>query len=211
MTAISEQASVGNHQSKKVILFMVAIPTVILLVSTLLYYMAENKIISLGTVNYGELISPPLKLTDLELKTLDQNALDYFQTEPKWSFVVIGGKDCDSLCEKILYLSRQTHTALGKKMNQVRRYYLTAEGGISHTFHQHLIEDYPHLTVANVNEKALQLLFKHSGIDPLASKQFFVVDPHGWVMMRYSVANIDADSLNVMGKKIIKDMKRLLK
>lgn len=212
MTVISEQANLANKpQGKRIILIMVTIPIVIILISTLLYYMAEHKVINLGTVNYGELISPPLKLTDLELKTLDQQAFDYLQAEPKWSFVVIGGKDCDSLCEKMLYLSRQTNTALGKKMNQVRRYYLSAEDGVSSTFKQRLLADYPQLTVANVNNKALHVLFKHSGIEPLASKQFFVVDPHGWIMMRYRVANVDSDSLNVMGKKIIKDMKRLLK
>ena len=87
---------------RKVLIAIVAIPAVVLLLSTGLYYMVNTKAISLSTVNNGTLVSPPIRLTELSLKTPQGDDYDYSLPEPKWSFLVIAGRDCNRVCERML-------------------------------------------------------------------------------------------------------------
>ena len=200
-----------RKQGRKIILTIVAIPIAIILMSSVLYYLANNKMIDLGTVNNGELVSPPVQFSEMAMQTLNGGIVDYTKPEPKWSFVVIGGKNCLGTCEKMLYLARQTNIALAKRMSQVKRYYVTSDGEISPELSERLKSNYSNVSVVKATKNTINTLFKETGLNPFQENRFYVVDQRGWLMMHYTADNLEQDSLNELGKKIIKDMKRLLK
>lgn len=204
---ISEQTRKG----RRILLTIVAIPVVIILLSSVLYFLVESKAIDLGTVNNGVLINPPLPLSGLNGSLNHDSVYDYTQPEPKWTFVVIGGAYCDESCEKMLYLSRQTNIALAKKMSRVRRYYINVDSTMSPSLSQLLHTKYRDTTVININKQDVEQLFSGSGISPFQERTFFVVDQRGWLMMYYQLDNLQQETVNILGKRILKDMKRLLK
>jgi hypothetical protein len=202
-----EQSSSG----KIVLLLIVGIPVAVILLSTAFYYLSESRSIEFDTVNKGTLIVPPVNFSAFEIASLKGNAYDYTTPAPKWTFVVFGGLDCTGDCEKMLYLSRQSNTALGKKMNRVRRFYVTYEGGISPELAEKIGQDYQHLSVLSMSRESVQKLFAETDIDPYQPNRFFVVDERGWLMMHYTADSLDKDTLNMLGKNVLKDMRRLLK
>ena len=38
-----------------------------------------------------------------------------------------------------------------------------------------------------------------------------ILDPRGWLMMQYEAENTEQDTLNTLGKAVVRDMKRLIK
>lgn len=206
-TATEKQTAKG----RKILLTIVGIPIVIILLSTALYFMVDTKIVDLGTVNNGTLITPPLRFSELPLLGLDGQVQDYGKPEPKWSYVVFGGAECIDDCERMLYLTRQTHIALAKKMPRVQRLYVSTEGSVSDYLQGQMKQHYADSLVATVDNTALQKMFSTSGIDPLQKNSFFVVDHNGWLMMVYQADDLQQHSLNSLGKLVLKDMRRLLK
>ncbi len=150
-----------------------AIPVIVLLMSTALYYLVDEQRMELGTVNKGQLISPPLQFAELAMHALDGEQFHYDQPAPKWTFVAFGGLDCNDACEQILYVKRQTNTALGKKMNRVRRVYVTVDGALDPMFEELLAREYPHLIVLAIQKADVDKLFSNTGIDPYADNVFF--------------------------------------
>ena len=206
-----QRSTVQKSAGPRILLLIAGIPIVIILLSTLLYYGVESRSINLGTVNNGELIVPPVRLTDFELTNLDGQPYDYTKPKPKWTFVVFGGQDCTGSCEKMLYLTRQTNIALAKKMNRVRRFYVTDQGEISQKLKQQIDKSYKNLSVLSMSHDSIVQLFNGTGVDPFQKNRFFVVDDHGWLMMHYTAKNIEGQVLNTLGKDVLRDMKRLLK
>jgi hypothetical protein len=200
-----------NKEHRRVLLGIVGIPALIFMLSTLLYYLVESKTVELGTVNNGALIVPPLPFNELPLTTITGEKFDYSKPEPKWAFVVIGDRDCKGDCEKILYIARQSIIALAKKMNRVRLIYITIEGDISTELQQRFAREYQGIDALAVNSDSILALFKHSEFNPLQHKRFFVVDPNGWLMLLHQVDNTEQQTLTVLGKAVVKDMKRLIK
>ncbi len=49
-----------TKKNRKVILGIFGIPALVLILSSLLYYLVESSVVDLGTVNNGELVVPPL-------------------------------------------------------------------------------------------------------------------------------------------------------
>ena len=111
----------------------------------------------------------------------------------------------------MLYTARQSITALGKRMGRVRLIYVTTTATISEQLQTQFDTEYRGMDVVVMDSAALVAFFADSDIDPLNGKQFFVADPRGWLMMQYQVEQSDQDSLNVLGKAVVRDMKRLIK
>lgn len=211
MTELAAKQQNKAGSGRTVLYAIVGIPVAVLLLSTLLYYMANNKVLDLGTVNNGVLITPPLQLAELPLTTRNGQPYDYSQPEPKWSFVVIGGSECQHSCERMLYLSRQAHHALERRVPQVRRLYLNYDDSVGQSLQGLLAEQYNTTDMLYVAKKDLQQLLAGSAVAELAENRFYVVDHHGWLMMYYQAEDLQQGTLNDLGKKVIKDMKRLLK
>jgi hypothetical protein len=201
----AEKIQLGKN--RRVILAIFGIPAMVILLSSVMYFLVKSKAVDLGTVNNGELITPPLPFSTLSKISLNNEV----QSEPKWAYLVIGDSECLASCERMLYLARQSIVALGKKMGSVRLVFLTTEGKISSALQQRFDEQYIGIESLAADVQELQQLFAATEIQPLADRQFFVVDPHGWLMMRYQVDNTEQDTLNTLGKAVVRDMKRLIK
>ena len=171
-----------NSSPKLVLSLIIGIPLLVIALSSVVYQMANREMIALGTVNNGTLIQPPLDITSLEPRHRNGEAVAFNQQDSLWQFVVVGDGYCENTCEAMLYLTRQTHTALGKKMGRVSRMYLNTSSDYSPAFEKLLIDEHEKLTSAFVDAEA----YRQSGL-PLAdeARGFYVVDPKGWVMMFY--------------------------
>lgn len=207
----SAQDSVQQQKNRRVLLGIFGIPALVFIFSSGLYYLVNSGALELGTVNNGELVTPPLPLTDLPLQRVDGSDFDYSLPEPKWTFLVIGDSVCTGECERMLYVARQSIVAMGKKMHEVRLAYLTETGEIADSLQQRLDEEYRGTEVFTVNSTHLQGLFADSAASTDQPRSFFVIDPRGWLMMYYQVADTQQDTLNTLGKAVVKDMKRLIK
>lgn len=203
------QANASSRESKTVFGLIIGVPLAVLLISTAFYFMAERNVVDLGTVNRGELINPPLELAALPLRGEDGSPVEPFRhAESTWLFLVSGGERCAGACERMLYLTRQSHVALGKKMPQVSRAYLGNPDGETRLL---LRAEHADMQVFNTDADRWQALLAEAGYQPAGDPQFFVVDPNGWLMMRYSPESLSDEHIKALGKDVLKDMKRLLK
>ncbi|MGK0440912.1 MAG: cytochrome oxidase Cu insertion factor (SCO1/SenC/PrrC family) [Pseudohongiellaceae bacterium] len=211
---VTDQIPTQNTKSgsgRKILIIMVAIPLVVILLSTALYFMADKKMLDLGGVNNGVLITPPIQLNELGLTKQNGEAFDFTTPEAKWSFVVVGGSVCNDVCERMLYISRQTHHSLERRMPRVRRLYFNQDSQLSNELQQSFAEEYKSTQVVHVDKQALAKILSGSNVETLAENRFYVVDSNGWLMMYYSAEDVQQTTLNDLGKSVIRDMKRLLK
>ena len=205
--AVPQKSSNG----KLILAAMLLLPIVVILASTLLFKAAETGSVSLGTVNRGMLIDPPVNIEEVNPVLSNGEPLKFNLPESKWVFLSVGGADCLGDCETMVYLTRQTHTALGKKTPRVERIYLSSEGPLSEKLAAHIAAEHERLRTGTVDAAAFENLMSQVEGDALSPRRFYLVDPRGWIMMRYDAESMDDDSINALGKDVLKDMKRLLK
>ena len=198
-------------KNRKVIGAIFGIPIIVLLLSTALYFLVETKTINIGTVNNGQLVTPPLEFSTLPLATSNGETFDYSKPEPKWAFVVIGDSDCINDCERMLYIARQSIISLAKKMHRVRLMYVTTDGAISESLQQRFDREYIGMDVLFANNNDVEKLFEKSDINPLKDNTFYTIDSRGWLMMHYEIADTQQQTLSTLGKAVVRDMKRLIK
>lgn len=210
--AVAEAQS--ERQIKKsnrlVLFFILAIPVLVIVISTMVYYLADNRVIELGTVNRGVLVSPPLSIADIDFNETSGHDFVFSQSTPIWTLLVLYRGLCDDDCEQMLYLTRQVHTSLAKYHNKIRRVMVIASGSLAPAELTDLLVRYPDLKIVEAPDDQLLARINDTGID-LSDPGFFWVDPSGWLMMRYSTASIEQDVLSALGKDVIKDAKRLIK
>lgn len=203
--------SSATTNNKHQLAWILAIPVIVVAFSSLFFYMARNNVISLGTVNRGVLIQPPAELPALKPQRRDGSEFLFNRAESKWVYMVVGGRDCFDDCERMLYLTRQTRLALGKKTPRVERVYLSLDGGVSPGLQAFLEKEHDDITVLTASAQGFTNSLPALAVSPLAPKLFYVVDPLGWVMMYYQADNTELATLTSLGKDILKDMKRLLR
>tara|TARA_B100001564_G_C20569702_1_gene637742 strand:+ start:219 stop:788 length:570 start_codon:yes stop_codon:yes gene_type:complete len=148
------------------------------------------------TTNYGKLLKPILLIADIDIKTSSginsTNSLN-----GKWSLLYYLKNDCLNACEENIYLLRQVNTALGKDMNRLQRI-LMFDDNVKITLD--LQKNYPGLIY--IYNKPNNL---HGLISNVSENQssIFLVDPLGNVILKYDE--------KFEGKKLLKDIKKLLK
>jgi cytochrome oxidase Cu insertion factor (SCO1/SenC/PrrC family) len=177
----------------------------IILASTLLFRASVLGDIDLpallGTKNKGTLLQPPQPIADLPLQTATGEPFDFAALPKQWSIVLPVGRHCDERCVKMLYTTRQLHVALGKHAERVRRFLVATEYPLDADF-QRLLAEHPKLTVLVGAQPGFDQYFQKAGLQPLQNRQYFIVDPDGWMMMYY---NDQQD-----GKEVMADLKFLL-
>ncbi|WP_269618958.1 hypothetical protein [Zhongshania sp. BJYM1] len=203
--------SVDPKRGKRLLSLILGIPIVVILLSSAVYYLAKENIINFRTVNRGTLIIPPMQLGDLHPMRMDGGEFLFDRAESKWVFMVVGGRECVDACERMLYLTRQTHTALGKKMDRVERIYLAIDGPLSPTLRDFVEAEHDDMTVLYASGSEFLTGLKSLEIDPFDPHAFYVVDPMGWVMMYYRAGDTEQHTLTTLGKDVLKDMGRLIK
>lgn len=205
------------------LLLIAGIPlTMILAASWLWYFVVEGDLDivgALGTANHGELVQPPRQLAELAFIDDAGARFNWSDIDPRWTMLVVNrGARCDAECERRLYTTRQIHVALGREFNRVRRVMLsdTPADNVFVTLPAQGTDgvppdapsDLPGFAAA-AHQGMVVLSVDGADMDRLApewldnSSQWYLVDPAGWVMMRFG------DELSY--KDVIKDMKFLLK
>ena len=202
--------STNPHANRMALVLIFAIPVLVILASTLLYYLADSRVVNLGAVNRGQLITPPIEISGFGLLDSSGQPLDYSQPEPRWTYMMFGGARCEGTCERILYLTGQTHKLLGKKINQVQRMYVSVDGEVDASLQQLIDQQQQGLHLAYADGETVKNLLAGLDVDPLADESFFLVDPRGWVMMYYVASDSEPLTLSNLSKDMIKDIKRLI-
>ena len=94
---------------------------------------------------------------------------------------------------------RQVNTALGKNMDRLQRFFLSNKM-LNENTEINLLQSYPNLTLIKNKPNKIHVLIKEISNN---KNSLLLVDPLGNVILRYN-SNFD-------GKKLLKDIKKLLK
>ena len=188
--------------SKLELWLILLIPTAGLLIFTFMYFSGFG--VPQTTTNNGELIQPPRSIETVTITDEQTAEFIYNDNSHKWTILIPAVGGCNKSCEATLYFTRQMHTALGKQMNGLRRFYLTDENEVAPVTASLLSEEYPKLKrFFTSSEQLEQLLGNLNDVDYRNGKTYFLVDPMGFVMMSYT----DQHGL----KDLLSDLKFLLK
>lgn len=164
-------------------------------------YWFEWRPASLG--NHGELIQPPQALPETGLDFTDGRAMPTAELRGKWTLLLISKGPCDDACQQHLQQMRQVQVSLNKEMGRLRRVLLgdSVAGLAGDASLPALRQRYPDLTIlAPASGKEGD---PWRGALDGTSHRFYVIDPLGNVMMRYT------DNPDMQGMR--KDLERLLK
>ena len=143
-----------------------------------------------GTTNYGALVQPVRPITAVGLRRADGAALDAGYLNGRWTLVHIHEGACDGDCQDGLARLRQVQQALGDDMNRVQLLAVGDDSGND-----------PGDATAVVAEP--EWLAAFSFADPPTGPGIYLVDPQGYLMMRYPS---DAEQ-----RGVLTDLERLLK
>lgn len=152
-----------------------------------------------GTVNHGYLLQPPYQLDDADLEP--------FSFADGWTFLHLAPEGCDDSCIRALHSSRQGRIALGKDADRLQRLLLIGPRAAISNFY----EEHPNLHEGKVSAAWIEALSRNSTpADPKSATSnptdptgaLFVVDPQGYVVLRYDVSSDPAGWF--------KDLRRLL-
>ena len=199
--------SSSSKANKRTLILILLTPVMVLIPFAIIYWMADSGLMEYETFNRGQLINPPQQIADLKLLQTTGEPFDYAQPEALWSLVVVGDRYCLDACEKMLYLTRQANTALGKKMNKVRRFFISVDDQLSPELQKQFSDNYPKLTPLLADQSVILEQWSTA----MQPNQFYLVDRGGWIMMSYHAEDLGPATLNALGKDVLKDMNRLIK
>lgn len=198
-TQTSKKAGSGRRDLYLIFGLLVAVVAT----STALYWAATSGRVDLpkllGTKNNGELISPARSFAELPVQQ-GGSVFEFAKEKPQWTLLIPVADHCEEGCVQTLYITRQIQVALGKDANRVRRY-LIGVGATPDAEFEKLLTQHPGVKFLQTDSATYQKLFE--GYDPIRNRQYFIVDPKGWMMMVYSPA--------LDGNAVMADLKFLLK
>jgi len=203
-------AAASTQRNRWLAASIMLLPVAVVLCASALWWAVQRGYIdivgALGTHNNGQLITPIRDIEQYPLRRLDGSAYHYRDQEQKWSLVIVGDASCaDDRCQERLWLTRQLHTALGRRAQYLRRLYLSSEWPLEDKLLDTLSSEHPQLTVLQATAPDLDAL-AGSGSDASASGSpaaFYLADKQGYLMMFYTDQNT--------GRDVIADLKFLMK
>ena len=213
------EASQQTRSTRLIFLSIVGIPVMVVLAATWLWYFVArgdlDLVAILGTSNHGSLVQPARSLDEGNLLNSAGAAFSYSDLPPQWTFLVPGKGSCSVDCEKLLYLTRQIHLAMGKNLPRIRRFYVS-DVAVSETaldvdvlsdkrpapsdFEHYMESEQQGMKAFTVSPDKHASLFVETYDEPTT---WYLVDPAGWIMMSYTS--------EISYKKVIADLKFLLK
>jgi len=155
-----------------------------------------------GTINWGDLIAPPVSLYKLTLTKPDGQLLTEQQLHGKWLMLYIEPQKCDKTCQDTLYKMRQVRLALGENMERVQRIIATF-GHQGDNLAQLIQKRYRGTQHIFIQKEQFEELNLPKSIQTLTRGGIYIVDPLGNIMMHYAITQGP--------KGIYDDMRRLLK
>jgi cytochrome oxidase Cu insertion factor (SCO1/SenC/PrrC family) len=148
-----------------------------------------------GTVNHGILVQPVRALGAAGLARRDGGDFDAGYLSRRWTVVHVLGAPCGEDCLEALALTRQIQQALGDDMNRVQRLVVSADAA-----HLQGIDTAPGLDLAVAGRDWLS---SFAFADDGPGAHIYLVDPQGYLMMRYPP--------NLEQRGLLADLERLLK
>ena len=148
-----------------------------------------------GTVNYGTLVQPARLVSAAGLADPQGRKLDPGYLSGRWTIVQVQRSGCAEACAEALARTLQVQGALGEDAHRVQRLLVVASEGAA-------VSPGPEsqLTLTLARD---QWLSPFSFDDEGARSAIYLVDPQGYLMMRYP--------LDVKQRELLADLERLLK
>ena len=150
-----------------------------------------------GTLNHGTLVQPVRALSASGLRHLDGTAFDPAYLRGRWTLVHLPDAACGASCMDSLLRSYQIQRALGDDEDRVRLLLVLKRPGHAPAA---ALPDGTDVTLA---DDAWLAALPLTGADHPSPMGIYLVDPQGYLMMRYA-ADVDQRGL-------LDDLKRLLK
>jgi hypothetical protein len=179
-----------------------------------------------NTKNHGDLVIPPRPLNVLSLRGLDHAPPSADFLRGRWTYIHIGGSECNIRCQRTLYKTRQVRLGQGTNISRVQRVLVLMELPSSAPL-KDLLDHHPDLLIVTVSEEApdafigqfnLSSGLRPAGLPPARlpparlpparllpaqAECIYLADPHGNLMMSYPP--------KALPKGLIKDLEHLLK
>ncbi len=159
-----------------------------------------------GTINHGELVKPVRPLPAFNMTSLDGKSLDETFLRGKWTFVSLVQEGCDEVCVQQLYTIRQIRLTQGKNIDRLQRLLFWRDAAQADAALNSVQQKFPGQVIVPLHGKyvhSIPEVFQIDGTNPLKSNAYYLVDPLGNLMMRYSGDSAPGG--------VIKDLQRLLK
>jgi cytochrome oxidase Cu insertion factor (SCO1/SenC/PrrC family) len=149
----------------------------------------------------GDLINPPHEM----VTPASSDNQTYQEISPtiwkgKWSMVYVA-EECEEACYAKLQDMRQLHVSLYKDIPRAQRILITNTKQLDK-----VKDDFPGMLIINEPDDSVNALitqFKVDSFNPAMADRLYLVDPLGFLMMRYQS--------DTPPKAVLKDLKRLLK
>jgi hypothetical protein len=157
-----------------------------------------------GTTNYGQLIHPARPAPALSLVDAKGEALDEATFRVRWSYVVLGGADCDDACRRNLVMTRQVRTSVNEKRSRIQRVLVLADATAVPRVAAALAPEHPDLRVlGDTGAPGARL---SDFLQPPGAAAY-LLDPHAnWLLFYPAGGETQTDF-----KGMQKDIKKLLR
>lgn len=148
-------------------------------------------------VNYGELIDPPLLLSEVLLPRRDGESFRFADLKGKWILLTADSGACDEPCRRKLYHMRQLRLAQGKDRDRIERVWLISD-------EKPVADDIAQAFAGTIQVRLQDTQFLLRLPAPESPpRHIYMIDPLGNLMMRFPS---DADP-----NKMKKDLAKVLK
>jgi hypothetical protein len=192
---------VPQHPNRKLLFVVLALFAAPLLLAFAVYYGSNWR--PTGTTNKGELITPAIPLPAVTLKQLNGATTDDTFLRKTWTLVYLTKDHCDVACRSVLTDLGSIRLMLGKDATRLSRVFMyTGNCCDADKF----FNEQPGLmsvTLGGAEGQALLARFPaRQGMQALAARRIYIVDPLGNLMMSYPPG--------VNPRFIYQDLKKLL-
>lgn len=151
-------------------------------------------------VNEGVLLEPARNLADV--LPLAEGDKPQIENNLLWRLIIPIPANCNQVCQRHLYITRQVHIRLADKAERVERYAVNLGGAEGAAFLQNIAAEQPGLKSFSMNEKDWQQWLAGSNL-PASDHVYLLVDQVGFAMMFYGEQHD--------GNQLLKDLKRVLR
>lgn len=184
--------------AKKTLLIMIFVFVAPIVIGSVMFMNAERLGMDTSTVNYGQLVQPPVNIST------DGVILDGEPADPEnavrnqWTLLYLNEAECGDSCRARLDLLKRIRLLTNEDMRRIRTLSI---GDTPWTNTEALKQAYPDLMLAELSDTPDNFLkqFPKQDEDPI-----YLIDPLGNLMMYYVGETPDI-------KGIMKDFKRILK
>ena len=187
------------RRNKIIIFLLLGFPVLAVGVSTFMFKTGYG--VPTGTTNNGVLVQPAKQIDPLNLSSATGEPYSY-KKGAKWTFILPQSSNCDESCKERLYFTRQVHIAVGKNATALRRVYLNTDKNLDTQMMGFIEKEHPRMQVVNVDAEEWKEFSKDFDPNMPEKKPFYLVDPAGFVMMRYTTESTY--------KEILVDLKKLI-